>query len=116
MVPRLFEGQLPDLNIGTAAGSSCAAALVSEVESLLADQSEYNFVVDGRFKGGYITRAYGAPERAVHSLQLELVQCLYMEEELPFTYLPERAAGLKPLLKQLLQRMIDWAGLEAAKA
>ena len=114
VVPRLFEGQLPDLNVGTAAGSSCAAALLSEVENLLAGQSEYHFVVNGRFKGGYITRAYGQPEAGVHSLQLELGQRNYMDEELPFNYLPEKAAQLQPLLKNLLQGMIDWAEAEVA--
>ncbi|MEP5765250.1 MAG: N-formylglutamate deformylase [Halieaceae bacterium] len=113
-VPRLFDGRLPDLNVGTAGGQSCAPAMLAAVESVLAAQQDYSYVVDGRFKGGYITRAYGAPDAGVHSLQMELAQCLYMEEELPFNYLPERAAQLQPLLQRLLQAMITWAQAEVA--
>ena len=116
VVPRLFEGQLPDLNIGTAAGGSCAAAMLAAVESVLDRQNDYSYVVDQRFKGGYITRAYGKPEAGIHSLQLELAQCLYMEEQLPFNYLPEKAAQLQPLLMQLLQCLIDWSLEESQKA
>jgi N-formylglutamate deformylase len=109
VVPRFFEGQLPDLNIGTAGGSSCAASMLSAVESVLSAQQDYSYVIDQRFKGGYITRAYGRPDSGIHSLQLELSQRNYMEEPLPFTYLPEKAALLQPLLQRLLQRLIDWA-------
>jgi N-formylglutamate deformylase len=109
VVPRFFEGQLPDLNIGTASGSSCAASMLSAAEAVLAEQQDYSYVIDQRFKGGYITRAYGQPDSGFHSLQLELSQRNYMEEPLPFNYLPERAAQLQPLLRQLTQRLIDWA-------
>jgi N-formylglutamate deformylase len=115
-VPRLFEGQLPDLCIGTATGGSCAASMLSAVESVLAQQQDYSYVVDQRFKGGYITRAYGQPESGVHAVQLELSQRNYMEEDLPFSYLPEKAAQLQPLLRQLLQRLIDWGTEEAGTA
>jgi N-formylglutamate deformylase len=109
VVPRFFEGQLPDLNIGTACGSSCAASMLSAVEAVLAEQQDYSYVIDQRFKGGYITRAYGQPDSGFHSLQLELSQRNYMEEPLPFTYLPEKAAQLQALLRRLIQRLIDWA-------
>jgi N-formylglutamate deformylase len=109
VVPRFFEGLLPDLNIGTAGGSSCAASMLSAVETLLAEQQDYSYVIDQRFKGGYITRAYGQPDSGMHSLQLELSQRNYMEEPLPFTYLPEQAARLQALLRRLIQRLIDWA-------
>jgi N-formylglutamate deformylase len=109
LVPRLFEGQLPDLNIGTAQGHSCSASLQAVVEDCLASQQRYSHVTNQRFKGGYITRAYGRPPEGVHAVQLELSQRNYMEEELPFTYLPEQAALLQPLLRQLLQGLIDWA-------
>jgi len=113
IVPRLFEGRLPDLNIGTASGNTCAAALLASFEDVLSGQGDYSYVVDARFKGGYITRAYGDPQSGVHSLQLELAQQLYMEEEVPFNYLPEKAVRLQPLLQRLLQGMIDWAETEA---
>lgn len=83
LVPRLFEGQLPDLNIGTAAGNSCAPQLQAVVENCLAGQDDYSHVTNQRFKGGYITRAYGRPSEGVHALQLELSQRNYMQEELP---------------------------------
>ncbi len=113
-VPRFFAGRLPDLNIGTASGSSCAGSMLSAVESLLSDQQQYSCVFNQRFKGGYITRAYGDPEQDVHAMQLELCQRLYMQEELPFTYLLERAAQLQPLLRKILERLIQW-GLEQVK-
>lgn len=109
VVPRLFEGKLPDINIGTAGGSSCAASLLSAVEQMLASQQDYSHVTNQRFKGGYITRAYGKPETGIHSMQLELSQCTYMQEKLPFRYLPEKAAEVQPLLKQLVQTLITWA-------
>jgi N-formylglutamate deformylase len=109
VVPRFFEGQLPDLNIGTASGSSCAPSMLSAVELVLGEQQDYSYVIDQRFKGGYITRAYGQPDLGIHSLQLELSQRNYMEEPLPFNYLPEQAAQLQPLLRRLIQRLIDWA-------
>lgn len=114
-VPRLFDGALPDLNIGSADGSSCAASLRDRVVGLLQGQDRFSHVVDGRFKGGYITRAYGNPSGGVHALQLELAQCLYMRETLPFDYLPEHAAELQPQLRALLAGIIDWAQAEAGR-
>ena len=112
-VPRLFEGLLPDLNIGTAAGTSCARSLLAEVEEVVAGQSRYSHVVDGRFRGGYITRAYGRPDAGVHALQLELTQRNYMQEVPPFSYLPQRAEELKPLLQQLLEQITAWGEVHA---
>lgn len=114
VVPRLFEGQLPDLNVGTADGASCAPALMQQVQTVLDGQSKYSHVTNGRFKGGYITRAYGQPEKGVHALQLELAQCNYMDEKPPFTYLPEEAEHLRHLLRQLLRRILDWGEAQAA--
>jgi N-formylglutamate deformylase len=106
VVPRLFEGQLPDVNIGTAGGSSCAPAILAAVETLLAGQKAYTYVINQRFKGGYITRAYGDPQANVHSLQLELSQRTYMEEQAPFHYRPDLAAQLQPLLRQLVESLV----------
>lgn len=113
-VPRLFTGQLPDLNLGTAGGASCAPGLSAVVKSLLEGQADYSHVMDGRFKGGYITRAYGRPETGVHALQLELAQRNYMEEDPPFTYLRGRAQQLQLLLKPLLHKIIAWGEAQAA--
>lgn len=79
-VPSLFSGTLTILNIGTVDGTSCDSRLTKSVhESAIA--SEYSVVVDGRFKGGYITRAHGNPAERVHALQLEKAQRAYMNED-----------------------------------
>ncbi len=79
-VPSLFSGTLTILNIGTVDGTSCDHRL-TEVVHEIADESDYSVVVDGRFKGGYITRAHGNPEENVHALQLEKAQRAYMNED-----------------------------------
>lgn len=102
VLPRLFDGKLPDLNFGTADGRSCAPAILDAVVNE-ARQSRYSHVVNGRFKGGYITRHYGAPAKGVHAIQLEMGQYLYMLEDPPFTYLEHKALSVQPLLQTLLQ-------------
>ena len=108
-VPRLFEGQLPDLNIGTSSGQSCSATMEAAALECLCGQQQYTLVSNQRFKGGYITRAYGKPDQGIHAMQLELVQRAYMEESHPFKYLPGRATEIQPLLMQLITRLIQWA-------
>ena len=73
VVPRLFDGTLPDLNLGTADGAACGGA-VSAAAFAACEASPYAAVLNGRFKGGYITRTYGAPERGVHAIQMELAK------------------------------------------
>jgi len=102
VVPFLFDGCLPDLNLGTAAGVSCSSALQNRLETVMAGQDDYSFVSNGRFKGGYITRHYGDPANGIDAVQLELAQCNYMDED-SFEYLPERAERLQGLLRLLLQ-------------
>jgi N-formylglutamate deformylase len=100
-LPFLFEGRLPDLNLGTATGASCSPTLQARLESVLAAQADYDWVSNGRFKGGHITRHYGAPADGIEAVQLELSQRTYMDEE-SFEYDEARAARLKPLLLRLL--------------
>jgi N-formylglutamate deformylase len=111
-LPWLFEGKLPDLNLGTADGRSCAPSLRAALTQVLADQREFTQVVDGRFKGGYITRHYGQPASRVHAVQLEKCQCLYMDERrgegAGFAYDEPAAARLKPLLRKLVGTMAAW--------
>ncbi len=108
-LPFLFEGRLPDLNLGTASGASCSPALQSRLTGVLENQRDYSHVVNGRFKGGHITRHYGAPAEGVEAIQLELAQSTYMDED-TVTYLPERARRLEGLvLRPLLEAALEFA-------
>ncbi|MGH8193406.1 MAG: N-formylglutamate deformylase [Woeseiaceae bacterium] len=99
-VPRLFSGELPDLNVGTHDGRSCPAAVQRRVEEA-AGMTGYSSVINGRFKGGYITRHYGKPDDGVYAVQLELAQRCYMDES-TLVYDPDRAAQLATAIKALL--------------
>jgi len=112
-VPRFFEGKLPDLNLGTADGASCDARLEKLLRGVLMSAKGYTFAVNGRFKGGYITRNYGAPEENVHAVQLEQAQISYMEETQPFAYDEERAKRIKSVLVQLLETLLAWSAERA---
>lgn len=101
-VPFLFEGRLPDFNLGTVDGASCSPGLQQRLTDVLARQANYTHVANGRFKGGYITRHYGRPHDGVEAIQLELAQINYMEED-RFEFLPERAASVQAVLRRLLE-------------
>ena len=101
-IPWLFEGRLPDLNIGTASGQSAHASIAQAVQAVYETKPRVSQVVNGRFKGGYITRHYGAPQNRVHAVQLEMCQYLYMQESAPFDYYPVSALGVQPLLQSML--------------
>ena len=101
-VPFLFEGRLPALNLGTADGASCTPGLQARLEAVLAGQQDYDWVANGRFKGGYITRHYGNPAEGVQAVQMETSQRTYMDEA-SGEYDPGRAAQLQPLLRRLLE-------------
>ncbi|MCE2879613.1 MAG: N-formylglutamate deformylase [Comamonadaceae bacterium] len=108
VVPRFFEGRLTDLNLGTADGASCDPGLAAQLVSIATRAAPYTAVLNGRFKGGYITRQYGNPAQGIHAVQLELTQCSYMQEQWPFQYLPEVAAGVQPHLRRMLQTLLDF--------
>jgi len=108
MVPRFFDGRLPDLNIGTANGAACAIALERAVVDVARAQPQFTVAVNGRFKGGYITRHYGQPGRNVHALQLEMCQYLYMDESAPYGYRPDNAARVLPVLRDCVAAALDW--------
>ncbi|MBL8312840.1 MAG: N-formylglutamate deformylase [Rubrivivax sp.] len=107
-LPWLFEGTLPHLNLGTADGTSCAPNLRTELAQVLAGQDRYTHVVDGRFKGGHITRHYGQPGAGIHAVQLEMCWRAYMDENPPYTWQPARAAEVTPLLQRLVLTLRDW--------
>ncbi|MCB1552230.1 MAG: N-formylglutamate deformylase [Xanthomonadales bacterium] len=114
VVPFLFDGALPDLNLGTADGASCSSWLQGRLLSVCASQDEYTWVINGRFKGGFITRHYGDPSAGVDAVQLELAQCTYMDES-STAYLSRQAERLQKVLGQLLQTCLG-AGRERIPA
>jgi N-formylglutamate deformylase len=105
-VPMLFEGRLPDFNLGTADGASCGAELQWRLTNVLEAQDDYDFVVNGRFKGGFITRHFGQPGEGVQAVQLELAQHRYMDED-SFAWDGARAAPVQALIGRLLQACLD---------
>jgi N-formylglutamate deformylase len=107
VMPRFFDGRLPDLNLGTADGRACAPALQAAAEAAMGAQTRFSHVSNGRFKGGHITRAYGRPAVGVHALQLEMCQSTYMDESAPFGYRADLAAEVQPLLRQMLTAVLQ---------
>ncbi|TWO72785.1 N-formylglutamate deformylase [Caenimonas sedimenti] len=109
-IPWLFEGLLPDLNIGTAGGASAHPSIAAAVTAAAARAPGATHVLNGRFQGGYITRHYGRPAEHVHAVQLEMTQKLYMAETFPFVYDELKAAAIRPTLRSMVG-----AALEAAQ-
>jgi N-formylglutamate deformylase len=106
-VPRLFSGRLPDINVGTNDGRSCELQLAESVMGRLAAQQQFTHVLNGRFKGGYITRGYGNPGQGVHALQIELAQRGYMDEA-GREFEPARAAALIAVLRGVVERLLEF--------
>ena len=106
-IPWLFEGTLPALNIGTASGDSAHPAIAQAVLAVCGEAGKFSHVLNGRFKGGYITRHYGRPDQHVHAVQLEMCQNLYMQETPPFAYDATLAAQVQPTLRAMLQAALD---------
>lgn len=117
VIPRLFEGELPVFNIGTNSGASCAPDLASTIERLCA-ASPFSHIVNGRFKGGYITRHHGKPDSGVHAVQMELSCRGYMHETLgpvseadwPTQYDPTYAAPIRAVLTDILKACLQFGG------
>jgi len=117
VLPRLFEGTLPVFNLGTNDGRSTDPSLQEKVAGILAETGE-TWVVNGRFKGGWITRSFGQPQNGVHALQMELSNRGYMREpdekgapeNWPTPYDPTYAAPIRATLKTILETAIEWAG------
>jgi N-formylglutamate deformylase len=112
-VPRFFEGRLPDFNLGTASGSSCSNELSKQLleiaSSAVSARARYSAALNGRFKGGYITRQYGKPENNIHAVQLELSQITYMEESYPFRFDEKIAQQVRPTIARFLETTLEWA-------
>jgi len=107
-VPRFFAGRLPDLNLGTANGASCAESIQAASAGVLGAAAGFTHVVNGRFKGGYVTRHYGRPADHVHALQLEIAQACYMDEGPPYPWDAPRAAALQAVLARLVDTLVAW--------
>jgi formiminoglutamase len=105
-IPFLFEGLLPDLNIGTDGGRTCDPAIERAAVDAAASAGEYTHVLNGRFRGGWTTRHYGRPASRIHAIQLELAQATHLATEAPpFAYDPARADRLRPVLADILARI-----------
>ena len=75
-----------------------------------AEPDGYDYVVNGRFRGGWITRHYGDPENGVHAIQMELAQRAYLTEEAPpWSFDPAKAEHVRAVLKPMLHRLSFWA-------
>jgi len=114
-IPRLFEGELPHFNLGTNSGASCSPELASAIEAIC-DASTFSRVTNGRFKGGWTTRRYGAPDLGVHAVQMELACRSYMDEpsvpapgNWPTPYSDARAAGVRAVLTNVLEACLAFA-------
>ena len=105
-VPHLFDGRLPDLNVGTANGASADHGLAEKLDAIVG-KSPYSSILNGRFKGGYITRNYGNPTNNIHAVQLEISQITYMDEAPHIKFREDKANQLRPVLKALIETMIE---------
>jgi formiminoglutamase len=110
VVPHLFDGTLPDFNIGTKGGTTCAPEIEERVAGICMAAEGYTTVVNGRFTGGWTTRHYGRPEEGAHAIQMELAQSTHLAaERAPFSYDEAKAERLRQSLKAILAALEDWA-------
>lgn len=105
-IPYLFDGRLPDFNLGTYDGQSCDARVESAVREICESSGAYSAVVNGRFKGGWTTRRYGDPAHGIHAVQMELAQRCYMIEKSPWTWDQTAAGRLRVILAAILQALL----------
>ena len=109
-VPRLFDGRLPDLNLGTDGGRTCAPEIEAAAAGICEEAEGFTSVLNGRFRGGWTTRHHGRPERGVHAIQMEIAQASYLAEEAPpWSYDEARAGRLRPVLASILTRLAEMA-------
>ncbi len=104
VAPFLFEGRLPDFNIGTDEGRTCAPVVERTVADMCAATGR-TMAVNGRFKGGWTTRHYGRPQEGIHVIQMELAQDLYMDLDPPFGFREDKAEPLRQTLASILSAL-----------
>ena len=107
-IPFLFEGRLPDFNVGTNLCTTCAPSIEALVVARCQQAEGYSSVLNGRFKGGWTTRHYGRPAEGWHAIQMELAQATYCDECPPWTYDPARAEQMRAHLTQILTDLTQW--------
>jgi formiminoglutamase len=105
-VPMLFEGTLPDFNMGTNDGAACSPKLLQAAEHAMSS-TPYTQVSNGRFKGGYITRSHGRPSEDMHAFQLELSQATYMQDGDSYRLDDSKCAQVRPQLKALIEALLS---------
>lgn len=109
-IPFLFEGVLPDFNIGTNDGTTCAPALEQAVAEICKAAPGHSSILNGRFKGGWTTRHYGRPKQNWHAIQMELAQSTYLEAEAaPWAYDAAKAENMRHFLRRILNKLNDLA-------
>lgn len=109
-IPFLFDGTLPDFNIGTNQGATCDARIEAATRAICDAAKDYSTVTNGRFKGGWTTRHYGQPANGIHAIQMELAQSTYLTDEAaPWTYDPTKTARLRPHLASILTTLAELA-------
>jgi len=108
-IPFLFDGRLPDFNVGTNLGATCDPTIEQLVFQICEQAAGYSSILNGRFKGGWTTRYYGKPAEGFHSIQMELAQSCYLAAETPpWDYDPVKAARLRNVLGDILQQLTQW--------
>lgn len=107
-IPFLFDGTLPDFNIGTNEGTTCAPDIEAHTLDICSRTEGYTAILNGRFKGGWTTRHYGKPAAGIHAIQMELAQSTYMMERAPWTYLEDKAERTRTHLQTILKTLSDW--------
>ncbi|MFN4098767.1 MAG: N-formylglutamate deformylase [Pararhodobacter sp.] len=107
-IPFLFDGRLPDMNIGTNRGATCAPELEAITRDHCAAATGYTHVLNGRFLGGWTTRHYGRPVEGLHAIQMELAQTTYMQESPPWDWVDDRAASMRAVLGPMLAELAAW--------
>jgi formiminoglutamase len=110
VIPHLFDGVLPDFNIGTFRGVVCAPEIEAAVHHICASAPGYTAILNGRFKGGWTTRHYGAPSQGIHAIQMELAQSTHLVDETAgWAYAADKARRLRPHLRTILTTLADLA-------
>lgn len=116
-IPFLFEGTLPDFNLGTDNGKTCAASMEGAARAVCAAAPGFTHVLNGRFRGGWTVRHYGRPHQGFHAFQMELAQSNYLETEaLPFAYSQAKAELVRPHLQAVLSNLVAQAHILSQKA